>query len=207
MEDLMLSLFACLTIPIAMSLFILKGKSKTLIICMLSGIFMCLFAGQINGLVAQTSGLNQMMLTISVTPIVEELVKIIPILLLAFVIKVDKQLLLESALMVGLGFATMENVYILMTNANVISFFWAFSRGLGSAMLHSATSVIVAYGISLCTLRKKTFITGTYAILLSAMVLHGIYNMLVQNSVYMYFGILLPSFVFVILALIAKKNK
>ncbi|MDO5331133.1 MAG: PrsW family glutamic-type intramembrane protease [Bacillota bacterium] len=208
MDDLMLSLFVCLIIPMAMSLLVLSGKSRQLFIFFLSGIFMCLFAGQINGLAALESGLDTYTLTTTITPVVEEIVKIIPVLILAFILQADRQTLLECALMVGLGFATMENVYILISNASEVSFVWALSRGAGSAMLHAVTSLIVAYGISFCTVRKKTFITGTYAMLLEAMVFHGIYNMLVQSDKFMHFGLVLPTIVFVPLAVrIFKQRK
>ena len=207
MEDLMLSLFVCLFIPLAMSLLVLVGKSKQLFIFFLSGIFMCLFAGQINGLLAAVSNLDTYTLTTSVTPVVEEIVKIIPVIVLAFIIESDRQTLLECAIMVGLGFATMENVYILMNNAGSVGFVWALSRGLGSAMLHAVTSLIVAYGISFCKVRKKTFITGTYAMLLEAMVIHGIYNTLVQSEKFMHLGLLFPTLVFVPLAITIIKQR
>lgn len=198
----MLSLFVCLAIPISFSMFVLKGKSKGLIAFLLSGMFMCLFAGQLNGLIAVVSKLDDYTLTTSVTPVVEELLKTIPIIVLAFIIKTDRQYLLECALMVGLGFATLENAYILLENASGISFLWAVSRGLGSAMLHSATTLMVAYGISYCLLRKKTFLTGTYAMLLEAMILHGIYNMLVQTNKFKNFGIIFPIAVFLVLSVV-----
>lgn len=207
MEDLMLSLFICLFIPLAMSLAVLVGKSRELFVFFLSGIFVCLFAGQINGLMLSITNLDSYTLTTSVTPIVEEMAKMIPVLILAFVIDTDRQTLLECALMVGLGFATMENVYILMSNADAVSITWAFSRGLGSAMLHATTALVVAYGISFCKVRKKTFVTGTYAMLLGAMVIHGIYNMLVQSSKYMHLGLLLPTVLFLSLAVTILKQR
>ena len=127
MENLILSLFVCLIIPLAMSLLVLADRSRELFVFLLVGIFMCLFASQVNGLIASVTGLDSYVLTTSVTPIVEEIMKIIPILVLAFLLREDRQMLLECALMVGLGFATMENVYILMNHANAVRFLGAAS--------------------------------------------------------------------------------
>ena len=113
MEDLMLNIFICLIVPLAMSLFVFQGKSRKLIFSLLLGIVMCLFAGQINGLIASSTHLDSYTLTSSITPAVEEIVKIIPILALTFIFNEDRQTLLECSLMIGIGFATMENVYIL----------------------------------------------------------------------------------------------
>ncbi len=203
----MLNIFVCLFIPLAMALFVLEGKARKLIVFFLAGIFMCMFAGQINGLLRSITQLDTYTLTTSVTPVVEEIVKTIPIILLAFGFEIDRQSLLECSLMLGLGFATIENVYILISASGAISFSQAFSRGLGAAMLHATTSLIVSYGISLCKVRKKTFITGTYAMLIGAMVFHGIYNMLVQSDKFLFFGLLLPSLVFIPITIIIIKRR
>lgn len=207
MESLILSLFVCLIIPLAMSLLVLAGKSRELFIFLLIGIFMCLFSSQINGYIASLTSLDSYTLTTSVTPIVEEIMKTIPILVLAFILRANRQTLLECALMVGLGFATMENLYILMSNAYDVSFLWAASRGFGAAMMHATTSLIVAYCISYCKVSKKTFITGTYATLIAAMVFHGIFNMLVQSEKFRYFGFLLPTITFVPLAVTVFRQR
>ena len=206
MDNLIVSLFVCLMFPLAMSLLVLAGKSRQLFVFLLAGIFLCLFASQINGMIAAATGKDMYTLTTTVTPVVEEIVKTIPILVLALLLGGDRQTLLECALMVGLGFATMENVYILM-EAEQVSLLWAASRGFGAAMMHAATSLIVSYSISYCKVRKKTFLTGTYATLLGAMVFHGIYNMLVQSPKLMHLGLLLPTVVFVPLALTVFRQR
>lgn len=206
MEDIVVSLFICLIIPIGMSLLVLKDRSRVLMIFFLSGLFMCLFAGQINGLILATTKLDQFTLSITITPVVEEILKSIPILVFAFIIKPQRQFIMECALMVGIGFSVLENGYILFTNAEDITLLWALHRGFGAAMLHAATSFIVGYGISFFSLRKKTFVTGTYAMLLLAMVIHAIYNMFVQSSNLVYCGIILPSVLFIPLVIYISKR-
>ena len=46
------------------------------------------------------------------------------------------------------------------------------------------------------TIRKKTFITGTYALLFAAMIFHGTYNILVQSDRFLGLGIIIPLLVF-----------
>ena len=116
MEDIVVSLFICLIIPIGMSLLVLKDRSRVLMIFFLSGLFMCLFAGQINGLILATTKLDQFTLSITITPVVEEILKSIPILVFSFIIKPQRQFIIECALMVGIGFSVLENGYVLFTN-------------------------------------------------------------------------------------------
>lgn len=194
-------------IPLAMSLLVLAGKSRELFTCFLVGIAMCLFASQINGLIAAKTAYDSYTLTTSLTPVVEEITKAIPILMVAFVLQSDRQTLIECSLMVGLGFATMENMYILTSNSQIVNFVLAASRGCGAAMVHATTSLIVSYGISYCRIRKKTSFTGTYAVIVCAMIFHGIYNMLVQSGEYVYLGFLLPTIIFVPISIYVLKDR
>ena len=45
-------------------------------------------------------------------------------------------------------------------------------------------------------MRKKLFLSGTFAMLALAMIYHGIFNMLVQSD-YQYFGFFLPALTYV----------
>ena len=206
MDDLILSLFVCLTIPIAMSMLVLEGRSRNLVLFMVFGMFMCLFASQVNGFIQGITYLDTYTMTTSVTPIVEEILKFIPIIVFYLLFKPKQQYLLECALMVGIGFSLLENGFILL-NSTEVTFAMAFCRGLGSAMLHVVTTVCVALGLSIFGIKKKTIITGTYATLLAVMVFHGIYNMFVQSSTLIYFGVILPVIVFVSIAIYGAKNK
>lgn len=199
MDDLIMSLFVCLTIPVAMSMLVLKDRSRHLIFFMIFGMFMCLFASQVNGLIQELTYLDIYTMTTSVTPIVEEILKFIPIIVFYLLFKPERQYLLECALMVGIGFSLLENGFILL-NSTQVTFAMALCRGLGSAMLHIVTTVCVALGLSIFGIKKKTIITGTYATLLVVMVFHGIYNMFVQSSTLMYFGVILPAIVFISIA-------
>ena len=207
MDDVILCLFVCLVIPIGMSMLILKDRSRYLVLFMIFGMFMCLFAGQVNSLIQSLTRLDTYTMTTSMTPVVEEILKGIPILALYFIFKPERQFMLECSIMVGIGFSLLENGFILLSNAGGITFVMALFRGLGSAMLHVATTVSIGFGISMFGIKKKTFMPGTYAVMLAAMVFHGVYNMFVQSSKLMYFGIILPVLTFIPLVLYVVKAR
>ena len=207
MDDMILCLFVCLVIPIAMSMLILNGKSRSLILFMVFGMFMCLFAGQINSLIQNLSRTDTYTMTTSVTPVVEEILKAIPILTLYLLYKPERQFLLECSVMIGLGFSLLENVFILLNSVSHLTFIMALFRGLGSAMLHVATAVSVGFGISRFGIRKKTLIPGVYAVLLAAMVFHAVYNMFVQSDKLVYFGIILPVLAFIPFVIYISRHK
>ena len=206
MGNVILYLFVCLVIPIFMSMHVLRGRSRSLIFFMICGMFACLFAGQINSLIIASTGLDIYDMTTSVSPVVEEIIKSIPILTLFFAFKPDRQFVLESSVMVGIGFSLLENGYILLSNVGEFTFVFALIRGLGSAMLHVVTTVCVGLGVSMFAEEKRTILIGTYATLLAAMVFHAIYNMFIQSESLMYLGIVLPTLAFSTLVFIVRKQ-
>ncbi len=207
MVDLSLLLFICLVLPMLMMSVVFKGESRTLIIYMVLGIFACLVAGSIDGTILSSTSLTYYYMTINITPIVEEILKALPIMYLAFIFKPTKQHLLECSIAVGIGFAMLENAYIFADSAASITLDWAIIRGLGAGMMHSICTLAVGYGISLFGIHKKWYATGTVALLATAMIYHAFYNLLIQSD-YMYLGLALTVITFLIIVVVEKqKNK
>lgn len=77
MESPHLILFICLSAPLSMMLFIFNGRSRAILGFLLTGIFMCLYAGEINGLIRSITDFSLYYLTVNITPIVEEILKAI----------------------------------------------------------------------------------------------------------------------------------
>lgn len=191
MENLTYILFISMCIPLAMMAAMLEGKSQKLILFMLMGILMCLLASEINPILASMISQNRVYVTTNITPIVEEVLKGLPILFYAYVFWDDKQSLLEVSMAVGIGFALLENAWILIKYIDSINLALAFVRGFGSALMHGVCCLFVGYGISFIRVRKKLFYSGIFAMLSVAIIYHSIYNSLVQ-SLYPMAGIVLP---------------
>ncbi len=189
-------LFFCLTLPLSMMLFIFKGQARKILVFLLIGIFMCLFAGQINGLILNETELTVRFLTVNITPIVEEILKAIPIIFIAFLFKPDRQFLLEGSIALGVGFATMENTGILFDSAFGLTAETIIARGLGAGMMHGISALAVGFSITFASHDKKLSYTGTVAALSTAIIYHSIYNIMVQSA-YPLLGILLPMITFI----------
>ena len=191
MAETILVLFISIFIPLTMGLFLIKGRARTTVLFMIVGLFVCLFAAYINGFIAAHSGLTVVQLTFTVTPIVEEIMKAVPLILFAFMFQPKKNHLLACATMTGIGFAVLENAYILATNIETITIGWAIIRGLGAGLMHGVCTMLVGYGLYYINKIRKMAITGTYALLMLAIVYHACYNMLIQSE-YKLCGIILP---------------
>jgi len=205
MANLSLILFIALMGPLGMMLFVFKGDSRTVLLFLMVGIVACLFAGTVNGLILNCLCKDAYYLTLNVTPLVEEIVKGVPVLFFAFSFRPKRQLLLECAVAVGVGFALMENTYILGSGTD-ISLLLAVVRGFGAGMMHGICTYCVGYGISFIRTKRKLFYTGTVTLLSVAIVYHAIYNTLIQSR-YSFAGLLLPVASLIPVALSARRKR
>jgi RsiW-degrading membrane proteinase PrsW (M82 family) len=188
-------IFICTAVPISLMLSLLEKKSRTTLFYMLLGLIICLLAAQINFILRDsfygTWDPNVFAVTTTLTPIVEELLKAIPIIYFGFVISDKRADLLTVSMALGIGFAILENCYILVANLDQTSIIWAFTRGFSSALLHGICTSLVGFGVSYVKKRKKLFYTGTFALLTVAIIVHGLFNAFIQSE-YPFIGILLP---------------
>ena len=190
-----------------MALFLVKGESKITLLFMIIGIFVCLFASYINGLAESISvNLSRMQLTYIVTPVVEEVLKAIPVVVFVFMFEPKKEHLLSCAMMLGIGFSILENAYILASNIDTVSLSWAIIRGFGAGLMHGISTLMVGYGLSYVQVRKKLALTGTYGLLILATMYHACFNLLIQSN-YRFYGILMPTLTFFPILLIFTRKR
>ena len=190
MDNLIYILFVSVFIPILLMACLIEKKARQPIVFMLIGIFISVFAAEVNGLLRSLLPMDAFEITIIITPITEEILKAIPILVFATVLSAKKESLFTAAMAVGIGFAVLENAYYLL-NYSSFQMFDAVARAFGAGLMHGMCTLLVGVGISFVKKQKKIFIVGTFALLSTAITYHGIYNMLVQSD-YQMAGFLLP---------------
>ena len=183
-------LFICIAVPLLLMLLMLKGRSKLLLGFMLIGITVCLFISEVNSLLLPVLKTDMTYVTTVVTPITEELAKMIPILFFALVFDDKRETLFMIALALGIGFGLFENTVILVQNIEIVSIPWALIRGFATALMHGICTMCVGMGISFVRKRRKLFWSGLFALLTLAAVYHGIFNMLQLENKYV--GAVLP---------------
>lgn len=190
MDNLIYILFVSVFVPIFLMACLIEKKARLPIIFVLLGIFISVFAAEVNGLLSDLLPMSTYEITIIVTPITEEVLKAIPILICATCITDKKEALFSASMAVGIGFAVLENAYYLLNDAsfNILD---AIVRAFGAGLMHGMCTLLVGIGISFVKKRTKVFTVGTFALLSTAITYHGIYNMLVQSE-YKVVGFLLP---------------
>lgn len=182
-------LFVCVAVPILLLLGLVDKKSRAVLGFAVIGMAVCIYAAQINGLLRAVVD-DAFYLTTTFTPMTEEFLKALPVLFYAFVISDKREQLVTVSMAVGIGFAVMENAYMLVQMGNV-SFIWAVFRCFGAGLVHGLCTAAIGYGMSFVHKRRKLFISGTFALYAFACTYHSIYNMLVQSR-FDYLGIVFP---------------
>lgn len=191
MENTIYILFISIFIPILLMTILVEKKARLPIIFVLIGIFISVFAAEINGFISVHMKLDIYEITVYMAPITEELLKAAPILYYAIVISKEPERLFTAAMATGIGFAILENAYYLLENAGTFNLLDAIIRAFGAGLMHGMCTLLVGVGIAVTQKRKKVFFVMTFALLSTAITYHSVYNMLVQSQ-YLFIGFLMP---------------
>ena len=187
---------------------LVEKKARLPVIFILVGIFASVFASEVNGMLEGMLDMDKYRMTVIVTPVTEELFKMLPILYYAVVISDKKENLFTASMATGIGFAILENAFYLINSSN-FTMLSAVIRAFGAGLMHGMCTLLVGVGISFVKKKRKLFAVGTFGLLSTAIVYHGIYNILIQSK-YSIIGACLPiaTYIpFLIWRLMLKKRK
>lgn len=190
MDNIIYILFVAISVPILLMTLLVEKKSRFPLIFVSIGIFVSVFASEVNGLLSHILSMDRYSITVIVTPVSEELLKALPILYYALVISDKREKLFTASMAIGIGFAVLENAFYLL-NSPGFSMVNAIIRAFGAGLMHGMCTLLVGVGISFVKKKSKLFAVGTFGLLSTAIVYHGIYNILIQSE-YSIVGALLP---------------
>lgn len=197
MEQISEILFISIVLPLIPMLFVLPDKRSRLFLgYLMIGAVICLVAGAINAWLLELFGGDIVYVTSTVTPISEEILKSLPVLYFAIVFSDDRETLLSVSFALGVGFAILEDAVILAQNIAAVSIGWAFIRVVGAALMHGACTALVGLGMSYIRKRRKLFFCGTLALLVTAVIYHATFNVLVQSD-YRAAALIMPAALYV----------
>ena len=208
MENLIYILFISVFVPIFLMALLIEKKARLPISFVLVGIFVSVFAAEINGVFRTFLFMDTFEFTTVVTPITEEILKALPIFIYATMISDKKETLFTASMATGIGFAVLENAFYLLNDPS-FNMMDAIIRAFGTGLMHGMCTLLVGVGISFVKKKSKIFLVGTFALLSTAITYHGIYNMLVQSD-YQVIGFLLPILTYIpffVWRITIKKNK
>ncbi len=208
MDYMIYILAICISAPLILMAALADAKSRRLLGFMILGIYIAVLASEINALLsfAFADPMDHFHITITITPVNEEILKALPLLFTAIVFCDDRELLFQRAMSIGLGFAIMENTFILIKNVESVSLLWAMIRGFSSGLMHALCTIGIGFGISMIKRRRKLFVCSTFAWLMAAITYHSLYNMLVQSD-HWYVGVAIPVISYIPIAIVITKKR
>ena len=181
MDNMIYILFISISIPLLLMALLMEKKARLPISFMIIGIFVSVFASEVNGLLSKLLSMDTYSMTVIVTPVSEELLKALPVLYYAIVISDKRERLFTASMAIGIGFALLENAYFLLNSDN-FTIIIAIIRAFGAGLMHGMCTLLVGVGISFVKKKSKLFAVGTFGLLSTAIVYHGIYNILIQSE-------------------------
>lgn len=187
------NILLCIAAPLLLSLFFLKKNVRRFVGCVLAGMGICLLAAYISGFVFQMMKLEESEISIYISPIVEEIMKMLPLLFVLFLFSPDDQGFMDAALGIGVGFATFENCcYILSSGAESLPYI--LIRGLAVGVMHIVSIEAVSMALLLSRRYRMLSIPGIAGALTCSMIFHALYNLLVsQPGISSTIGYILPT--------------
>ena len=190
MGNIIYVLFVSISVPVLLMALLVEKKARLPVVFMLIGIVVSVFAGEVNGVLSKVLSMDLYSITVIVTPVSEELLKALPLLYYALVISDKRERLFTASMAIGIGFAVLENAYYLVNYVD-FSMIEAVIRAFGAGLMHGMCTLLVGVGISFVKKKRKLFAVGTFGLLSTAIVYHGVYNILIQSK-FSTVGALLP---------------
>ena len=175
------NVFICLAAPILIAAFAARRKGRRLILFLLAGMVACLLSSYVSTFLATLNGADTLNASMTISPLVEEIMKFLPLLFYLVVFEPKKKDAVNGVLMIAVGFATFENVcYLTLNGASSLPHL--VIRGFGAGAMHVVCGAIVAFAIRRLWDSVWLRVGGTLGLMAAAVTYHGIYNVLVSQS-------------------------
>ena len=171
----------CVAAPLMIALAFTKGASRRFTASVLAGMGVCLLAAYISAFINALIGIGEAQTKVFISPAVEEIMKLVPLLFCLFLLGVDERGLLLMAVGVGTGFAIFENCCYLAV-PEMRSFAFVAVRGFAVGVMHVVSAVSLALGLALARRFRAVTLPGILGALSLSATFHGLYNLLVSHS-------------------------
>lgn len=193
------NIFICIAIPMILSMFFTKRDSRMFTLFVIIGMGMCVLSAYVSSFFMGYYGATSVQTAVEITPVCEELMKLLPLLFFFLIFEPQPEKLPFAAIAIGVGFATLENVCYLTENG-AANFHFLLIRGISAGALHILCGSFSGFGISYVFCRKWLMVTGTVAVLGACVGFHGIYNLLITaDGAWQMAGYLFPSLLILVL--------
>ena len=170
----------CLGIPLLLSLGFVRKDIRRFTGAMLAGMLISLLSAYISGFLAAAGNVDVENTAVFLSPIVEEIMKYLPLLLYLLIFKPKNENLLLGSVGIGIGFSTFENCCYFLSPGE-LGLAYVLIRGLAVGVMHLISAILLAMGLCLVRRIGILSVSGIAGVLSISVTLHAIYNLLVSE--------------------------
>ena len=169
------NVFLCMVSPLLIAALCMEKRQTRFFFFCFAGMGACLLSAYINTFFAALYGADALAAAVEIAPVVEEVMKLLPLLFYLLVFEPKPEKIKTAAVITALSF---ENVcYLIQNGAGHFSFI--FFRGFGTGAIHVICGAIVGGGLAYAWQRTWLKIAGTCGLLGAAITFHATYNLLI----------------------------
>ena len=169
----------CIAAPLFITMLCVGRKYRASFVFCFAGMLVCLLSAYLNTFFTIIYQADTMNAATQIAPVVEEIMKLLPLLFFLIVFEPDLQRFRLAAMLVAASFATFENICYLAENGAGQMLFLLI-RGFGTGAMHVVCGSAYSEGLRFVwhdRLLRSVFIPG---ILCVTIIYHAIYNLLVS---------------------------
>ena len=173
------NIYLCLALPLLLSLFFIRGRSRRYALFLVIGMTVCLLSAYVSSFFMGYYGADGTTAAIEITPVCEEGMKLLPLLFFLAVFEPTFARFRLAAVIVAASFATFENICFLTQNgADQILFL--LIRGFGTGAMHVVCGNVYGGVLRPVWDSRPLRAACLFALLCVAVIYHAIYNLLVS---------------------------
>ena len=173
------NVLVCIAAPLFITMLCVGRKYRAAFVFCFAGMLVCLLSAYLNTFFTIFYQADTMNAATQIAPVVEELMKLLPLLFFLIVFEPDLQRFRLAAMLVAASFATFENICYLAENGAGQMLFLLI-RGFGTGAMHVVCGSAYSEGLRFVwhdRLLRSVCIPG---ILCVTIIYHAIYNLLVS---------------------------
>lgn len=174
------NIFVCMAAPLVVALLFLRRRQRAILLFCLAGMGTCLLSAYLNTFFAQFYAADAFNAATQIAPVVEEIMKLLPLLFYLAVFESDAEHFRLSAIVVATGFATFENVCYLTQNG-AEQFTYLLIRGFGTGAMHVVCGSVYGSALRPVWGSRPLRAACILGLLCVAIIYHAIYNLLVSE--------------------------
>ena len=173
------NVLVCIAAPLFITMLCVGRKYRASFVFCFAGMLVCLLSAYLNTFFTIFYQADTMNAATQIAPVVEELMKLLPLLFFLIVFEPDLQRFRLAAMLVAASFATFENICYLAENGAGQMLFLLI-RGFGTGAMHVVCGSAYSEGLRFVwhdRLLRSVCIPGLLCV---TIIYHAIYNLLVS---------------------------